>query len=156
MTTLKQILMAIAATAVSVHASPVSPNVDDNVLAARSGACNQGDCPDFNAAFDLYYRRSILPVNGSAITVETYEGRINDCGKCQKIFTNKDGCFNFTSCGRKQNICVDFRRSRAHRIWKDNNHKSCYHIKADYFGNCGIATSNSASYHPDRGIPCNF
>ncbi|KAF4978102.1 hypothetical protein F66182_17372, partial [Fusarium sp. NRRL 66182] len=89
---------------------------NSTALTKRSGPCNQGTCPDFNAAFDFFARQYAQGVNGSSIIWWTYWGRWNDCNECGDIPTNADGCFDFTSCGRPQSICVDNTNFRAHRI----------------------------------------
>lgn len=125
-------------------------------LTKRGGPCKQGDCPDFNAGFDFFSQRFVIPVNGSAITTWAYFGRVNDCKKCHKINTSKDGCWNFTSCGRKQNICVDTHKARAHRIWRDKNHRTCYKMSRKDLGNCGVGVTNSIIWHPTGEIPCTW
>ncbi|CEJ93618.1 hypothetical protein VHEMI09196 [[Torrubiella] hemipterigena] len=216
MTALKNILFAVAATAVGIQASPVAADstatsivgapapvvteastplegkqleeflanehnlipegaldVSDTELAnvtikyvqehpeilglnKRGGPCSQGDCPDFNAPFDFFSQRFVIPVNGSAITTWAYFGRVNDCGKCHKINTSKDGCWDVTSCGRKQNICVDSGKARAHRIWRDNGHKTCYKMTRTDLGNCGVGLTNSIIWHPAGETACNW
>lgn len=170
---LKQILVAVAAVALSVHATPLAAvDITNTALAlelARSqeasvdaqgltkrGACDQGDCPDFNAGFDFFAQRYVNAVNGQPIVYWGYWGRYNDCGQCSKIITSSDGCFSFTSCGRKQSICVDTKKFRAHRIWQDVNHKTCYSIAAAYYGNCGVVLTNSNVYHPTGEVACNW
>lgn len=205
MATLKQVLIAVAAAAVSVLASPLStdptattiisaakPTVSEiskplegkeledflagwpytpegsvditnttlatelTALAKRSGGCNQGDCPDFFAAFDFYRQHYVTFSNGQALNYWFYWGRWNDCGQCGEVATSKDGCFDFTSCGRKQNICVDTGNSRAHRIWKDNGHKTCYKTKQDYLLPACPPVAASDITHPINEVACNW
>ncbi|KAI8306063.1 hypothetical protein K4K59_011690 [Colletotrichum sp. SAR11_240] len=212
MTTVKQVLITIAAAAVSVHASPLSadstataiigppePAVtevsqpligkeledfvpytpegaidvtnttlgfelvkfidahpDANGLTKRSGPCGQGDCPDFNAAFDFFSQRYVNAVNGGAIVTWGYYGRWNDCGQCGRIQISGDGCFDFTSCGRKQSICVDTGHARAYRIWHDVGHKTCYNAARADLGNCGVVLTNSIIWYPTGEAACNW
>lgn len=129
-------------------------------LAKRSGLCSQGDCPDFNAAFDLYEQHIVAPVwgtPGGPVNYWAYWGRWNDCGQCGMVQTSKDGCWDFTSCGRPQNICIDTGKSRAHRIWKDNGHKTCYSIKVDWMsGDVCPPVAAVGLAHPTGEIPCNW
>ncbi|KAI8265799.1 hypothetical protein K4K58_010682 [Colletotrichum sp. SAR11_239] len=212
MTSLKQILITIAAAAVSVHASPLSadstataiigapePAVtevskplkgkeledfvpytpegaidvtnttlgfelvkfinahpDANGLTKKSGPCSQGDCPDFNAAFDFFSQRYVNTVNGGAIVTWGYYGRWNDCGQCGRIQISGDGCFDFTSCNRKQSICVDTGHARAHRIWHDVGRKTCYNAARADLGNCGVVLTNSIIWYPTEETACNW
>lgn len=154
MTTFKQLLL-LAITAAAA-ANPLSSDADVDGLTKRGSACDQGDCPDFNAPFDLLYQRFVTPTPGGTVTTNAYYGRVNDCGKCDKIITNSNGCYDFKGCGRDQTICVDKGKSRAHRIWKDSNHKTCYHIATKYYGNCGVGLTNSAVYYSNGEIPCTW
>jgi hypothetical protein len=101
-------------------------------LTKRSG-CSQGNCPDFGNAFDLLEQHIVATVWDGVVNYWAYWGRWNDCGQCGKIQTSAGGCFDFTSCGRPQQICIDSANGRAHRIWKDNGAKGCYSIAAHYF-----------------------
>ncbi|KAF3395266.1 hypothetical protein DPV78_009079 [Talaromyces pinophilus] len=130
--------------------------INGNALTKRSGGCNQGDCPDFSAAFDFYEQHYVSAVNCSDINYWIYWGRWNDCGQCGRVSTNKDGCFDFTSCGRKQSICVDTGKSRAHRIWKDNGHKSCYRTKRDYLLPACPPIASSDISHPIEQVACTW
>lgn len=128
---------------------------NETALAKRSGACHQGKCPDFNAGFDLFEQHWVVPVWGSAAVYWTYSGRWNDCGQCGEVPTSKGGCFDFTSCGRKQNICIDYKKARAHRIWKDNGHKTCYKIDRAFIGGCGVLAEATID-HPVGEVPCTW
>jgi hypothetical protein len=122
-----------------------------------SGACDQGDCPDFNAGFDFYAQHIVAPIGNTNTNYWAYWGRYNDCNQCSKLQqTSKDGCFDFTSCGRPQNICVDINNSRAHRIWKDNKAKECYRITRDNLGSCSSPVVESWVAHPVEKIACNW
>jgi hypothetical protein len=180
MVSLKQILIAVAATVISVHAVPLSTESattaislegaidvsnttssfdaqsDANELSKRGSACDQGDCPDFNAGFDFLTQRFVNAFQGSPIITFAYAGRVNDCGQCHRLFTSKDGCFDFTSCGRAQQICVDSGKARAHRIWKDNGHKTCYRADRHDYGNCGVGLTNSIIWSSGAETACNW
>lgn len=215
MTTLKQILIAMAAAAVSIRASPLSAdstataiigapesavteiskplegkeledliasepytpegaidvtnttlgfelvkfidaNPDANALTKRGGPCSQGNCPDFNAPFDFFSQRYVNAIDGRPLVTWAYYGRWNDCGQCGKILISKSGCWDFTSCGRKQSICVDTGKARAHRIWHDVNHKTCYKATRSDLGNCGVVLTNSVIWHPAGETACNW
>ncbi|KAK1853123.1 hypothetical protein CCHR01_04261 [Colletotrichum chrysophilum] len=192
MTTLKQVLITIAAAAVSVHASPLSADstataiiggpepavtevskplkgkeLEDFVPYTPEGAIDvtnttlgfelvKGDCPDFNAAFDFFSQRYVNAVNGGAVVTWGYYGRWNDCGQCGRIQISGDGCFDFTSCGRKQSICVDTGHARAHRIWHDVGHKTCYNAARADLGNCGVVLTNSIIWYPTGETVCNW
>lgn len=125
-------------------------------LTKRSGGCNQGDCPDFFAAFDFYEQHIVTSFMGYSIVYWVYWGRWNDCGQCGEVQTGSNGCFDFTSCGRPQSICVDIGRSRAHRIWKDNGDKSCYLTQRDYlFPVCPPVAASDIS-HPIEQVACTW
>ncbi|KAF5621345.1 uncharacterized protein FTJAE_11374 [Fusarium tjaetaba] len=109
-----------------------------------AGPCEQGTCPDYNAAFDLVY---------------TF---INDCNNCQRTKVGSSlggtvagGCLDFTSCGRAQTICVDPGKTRAHRIWKDKNVKTCYNLRVEDLGSCGFVKSRIV-LHPTGETACNW
>ncbi|KAL5348027.1 hypothetical protein ACLOAV_006507 [Pseudogymnoascus australis] len=206
MPTLKHVLIAVAAAAVSVFASPLStdatatttisapkstvseiskplegkdledflagyPHTPEGsiditnttlatelttALTKRSGGCNQGECPDFHAAFDFYRQHYVTFSNGQALNYWFYWGRWNDCGQCGEVATSNDGCFDFTSCGRKQSICVDAKNSRAHRIWKDKGAKECYKTKRDYLLPACPPVAASDITHPIEKVACNW
>ncbi|KAM3450068.1 hypothetical protein MY3296_006376 [Beauveria thailandica] len=136
-----------------------------------SGPCSQGSCPDYNAAFDLVYTFTAVPVPPSPdcpgcppLTVFSSNSdiRVNDCGQClrKKVGSSlggavPGGCYDFRACGRDQVICVDPGRYRAHRVWKDRGHKTCYKMKADYLGGCGFVKSRII-VHPENEVPCNW
>lgn len=132
---------AITANVTEPDVSPVPSN-----LVARGG-CDQGQCPDFYAGFDTL--RQYLEIRPSDNWT-----RINDCGQCQRFSVSLDMCADFTSCGRPQNICVDFSRKSAHRIWKDRNQRSCYEIR-DAYNKCG-QNFHQLVYYPHREIPCTW
>lgn len=131
---------------------------NDTTLNKRSGGCNQGECPDFFASFD-FYRQHIVTFNnvdGVALNYWFYWGRWNDCGQCGEVPTSNDGCFDFTSCGRKQSICVDAGNSRAHRIWKDRGDKSCYRVQRDYLLPVCPPVVASDITHPIEQVACTW
>lgn len=145
-----------------------SSNPEKDVVSVLSGPCQQGTCPDYKAAFDLVYTFTAVPVNGQpgdpplTIFESRSDIRVNDCKKCyrHKVGSNigesvPGGCYNFTSCGRKQVICVDPGKYRAHRIWKDKGHKTCYRMKVERLGGCGFIKSRIV-LHPIRTIACNW
>lgn len=87
----------------------------DLVLGNLSG-CSQNTCPDYGTGFDLLLQQTPTSTGG---TYDTWYGRVGDCSLCQRFPTGPNGCFDFSSCGRNQVICVDIYNNRAHRIWKD-------------------------------------
>ena len=113
--------------------------------------CEQGACPDFFANWD--YRIAFFWFGDIADIF--YKFRSNDCGFCQDLSTNADGCLDFTSCGRDQSICVDWYNGRAHRIWKDVNHKTCYSLTWHIVGDCGLIKEQDI-YRPYQEVPCNW
>ncbi len=123
---------------------------------AKRGGCSQGDCPDFFAAFDLLEQHIVAPVWGSPVNYWAYWGRWNDCGQCGKVQTSSDGCFDFTSCGRPQTICIDRNNGRAHRIWRDIGAKSCYSIKAEYFTDACPPIAATNLRRPTGQVACNW
>jgi hypothetical protein len=148
--------------------SDSSSKSTDDTVTIMSGPCSQGDCPDYKAAFDLVYTFTAVPVNGNPgdppLTIFESQSaiRVNDCNKCQrhKVGSNlgnsvPGGCWDFTSCGRKQSICVDPGKTRAHRIWKDKNVKTCYRMKVEYLGSCGFIKSRIV-LHPTATVACNW
>lgn len=125
-------------------------------LVKRSGACDQGDCPDFSAAFDWYEQHWVIAMGETYANYWAYIGRWNDCGQCGTASTSADGCFDFTSCGRPQNICIDIGNMRSHRIYKDTGGKHCYKLKREYYGNCGPALVASRISRPIEKVACNW
>jgi hypothetical protein len=180
MTALKQILIAVAFAAGSVYAVPLSTestatairsestteifnttlSTDSHLNASaptqRSGACDQGACPDFFANFDFFTQRFVNAIWGNPVIVYGYAGRVNDCGQCVRVDTDQGGCYDFTTCGRAQQICVDSSKARAHRIWKDNGHKTCYKADRHDYGNCGIGLTNSIIWSSGAETACNW
>lgn len=138
------------------HGSSSSSSSTTAALAKRSGPCDQGNCPDFSASFDLYEQRFVVPVGPSYVDIRYYFGRWNDCGQCGMVQTSSGGCFDFTSCGRPQSICIDQHQARAHRIWKDVNFKACYRNHVSYYGNCGIGVVATRIDHPVEQVACNW
>lgn len=133
--------------------------------APASGPCAQGECPDYSAPFDLVYQFTAVPVPGDPPTT-IFESssaiRVNDCGQClyHKVGSNlgntvPGGCYDFNSCGRDQTICVDPGNTRAHRLWKDLNVKTCYHMQVEDLGSCGPIKSRIV-LHPDNTVACNW
>ncbi|KAG4253067.1 hypothetical protein FPRO03_07028 [Fusarium proliferatum] len=134
-----------------------------------AGPCDQGTCPDYNAAFDLVYTFAAVPVPPSnpgdpplTIFSSNSDIRVNDCNNCQRTKVGSSlggtvagGCLDFTSCGRPQTICVDPGKYRAHRIWKDKNVKTCYNMKAENLGGCGFVKSRIV-LHPNGETACNW
>ncbi|KAM3489679.1 hypothetical protein MY3957_007022 [Beauveria namnaoensis] len=157
----------------------VSPNPASASAAAAkggdvgilSGPCSQGSCPDYNARFDLVYTFTAVPVPPSpdcpgcpplTIFSSNSDIRVNDCGQClrKKVGSSlggsvPGGCYDFKACGRDQVICVDPGKYRAHRVWKDKGHKTCYKMKADNLGGCGFVKSRII-VHPENEVPCNW
>lgn len=126
----------------------------DGLVQILSG-CDQGNCPDHNALFDfikVFWWDSSSEHN---IAYYLYHVRVNDCDSCQGISTSNDGCVDFNSCGRDQNICVDINNNRAHRIWKDNGHKTCYSIQWEVIGSCGLAAETHI-FWPLAEVACNW
>ncbi|RSM15188.1 hypothetical protein CDV31_005122 [Fusarium ambrosium] len=127
-----------------------------------SGSCNQGSCPDYDKAFDMMYTWSqqSTPSPGGAppnvLVWNDFNIRVNDCGKCyiKRVGSTGGGCYDFTACGRAQSICVDSGKNRAHRIWKDNGHKTCYRVEQVGLGGCGIIMMR-VIYRPVGEIACN-
>lgn len=137
----------------------------NNTISTRSGPCSQGDCPDYDAPFDLVYQFVAVPVQGNpplTIFESSSAIRVNDCGQClyHKIGSNlgnsvPGGCYDFTSCGRKQTICVDPGNTRAHRIWRDKNVKTCYSMKVERLGSCGPIKTRIV-LHPKGTVACSW
>ncbi|TPX08148.1 uncharacterized protein E0L32_010215 [Thyridium curvatum] len=134
-------------------------------LIVQSGPCSQGTCPDFHAAFDLVYTFTAVPVPGDPpLTIFSSDSdiRVNDCDKCLRHKVGSSlgnsvpgGCYNFKTCGRDQVICVDPDKYRAHRIWKDNGHKTCYNMKVDRLGDCGFIKTRIV-IHPTGETACTW
>jgi hypothetical protein len=107
-----------------------SSNPASVVRAALSGPCDQGECPDYDAGFDLVYTFVAVPVPGSnpgdpPLTIFSSDSyiRVNDCDQCLRHKVGSSlggqvpgGCYDFKACGREQSICVDPGNYRAHRI----------------------------------------
>ncbi|TFK95541.1 hypothetical protein BDV98DRAFT_577581 [Pterulicium gracile] len=88
----------------------------------RFASCDEATCPVFVTPFDLV--RHVISLEDSGplpgpLIFEHWAGRVNDCGQCIYTTTGRDGCWDFTSCGRPQQICVDRNNNRASRVWKD-------------------------------------
>lgn len=96
--------------------------------------CDQGDCPDKHRGFDHMWVGRI--VDGYWQHEDMI--RVGDCGVCMSrvVGTGGGGCWDFNSCGRDQQICVDTGHSRAHRLWKDVGHKECYGMEYENLGSC--------------------
>ncbi|KFY27564.1 hypothetical protein V491_00848 [Pseudogymnoascus sp. VKM F-3775] len=143
----------------------ISSNPVNDTISTRSGPCSQGNCPDYNAPFDLVYQFVAVPVQGDPpLTIFESSSiiRVNDCGQClyHKVGSGlgafvPGGCYDFTSCGRQQTICVDPGNTRAHRIWKDKNVKTCYGMKVETLGSCGPIKSRIV-LHPKGTTACNW
>lgn len=147
---------------------PASSKNDVSIL---SGSCEQGTCPDYFAPFDLVYTFIAIPQppvpdcpSCPPLTYFTSNSdiRVSDCGQClrQKVGSSlggqvPGGCYDFNACGRDQSICVDPGNTRAHRIWKDKGHKTCYRLKVEYLGECGFIKSRIV-LHPDGEVACNW
>ncbi|KAI9172656.1 hypothetical protein HJFPF1_02165 [Paramyrothecium foliicola] len=95
-------------------------NPTQDVISLMSGACSQGNCPDYNAAFDLVFTFVAVPVMGDPDSppLTLFEGssdiRANDCKKCSRKKVGSSlgnsvvgGCYDFTGCGRKRSIYID-------------------------------------------------
>ncbi|KAJ2978229.1 hypothetical protein NQ176_g3935 [Zarea fungicola] len=146
-----------------------SPNVARSDIDIRSGPCSQGTCPDYDAAFDLMYSFVAVPQPPACpgcppTTIFSSDSyiRVNDCNNCQmhKVGSSlggavPGGCYDFNGCGRDQTICVDPGNYRAHRIWKDRNVKTCYHMKVEDLGGCGFVKSRII-LHPDNEVACTW
>ncbi|KAF4336562.1 hypothetical protein FBEOM_9546 [Fusarium beomiforme] len=148
--------------------SPSDSSSPSDAVSIMSGPCQQGDCPDYKAAFDLVYTFTAVPVPGGPgdppLTIFESQSaiRVNDCDKCyrHKVGSNlgesvPGGCWDFTSCGRPQTICVDPGKRRAHRIWKDKNVKTCYNMQVEFLGDCGFIKSRIV-VHPTGTTACNW
>ncbi|KAM3486754.1 hypothetical protein MY8738_000248 [Beauveria namnaoensis] len=150
---------------------PPPPPAGAGNVGILSGPCSQGSCPDYNARFDLVYTFTAVPVPPSpdcpgcpplTIFSSNSDIRVNDCGQClrKKVGSSlggsvPGGCYDFKACGRDQVICVDPGKYRAHRVWKDKGHKTCYKMKADNLGGCGFVKSRII-VHPENEVPCNW
>ncbi|KFY44783.1 hypothetical protein V494_01308 [Pseudogymnoascus sp. VKM F-4513 (FW-928)] len=140
--------------------APQSANVPNDIL-ARGGSCNQGDCPDYNGGVDLIYQWTVIPQPGVGsappiplVTME-YHGRWNHCDKCGRVKTSSDGCFSFTGCGVKQDVCIDEKNKRMHRIYRDTGRKKCWGIESHGLGGCGFV-KETIVFTPTDEIPCNW
>jgi hypothetical protein len=147
-----------------VEGSTPNPAKDD--MGVFGGPCDQGVCPDYNAAFDAVYTFTAVPLPGqpgspplTIFSSDTYV-RINDCGECQnhKLGSNLNqmtgGCWDFRSCGRDQTICLDPGNRRAHRIWKGYT-KTCYEMRLEYLGDCGFVKARDI-LRPIREVGCTW
>ncbi|OAA66030.1 hypothetical protein ISF_03868 [Cordyceps fumosorosea ARSEF 2679] len=157
-------------TATTEQTSP-NPAAAKNEVSILSGPCSQGTCPDYNAGFDLVYTFTAVPEPPDpscpgcpplTIFSSNSDIRVNDCKQCLRHKVGSSlgnsvpgGCYNFKTCGRDQVICVDPGKSRAHRIWKDKGHKTCYKMKAEYLGGCGFVKSRIV-VHPTGETACNW
>ncbi|KAM0437913.1 hypothetical protein ACHAPT_002278 [Fusarium lateritium] len=146
---------------IEIPPEETSANTGDVTL--MSGPCNQGTCPDFDKGFDMMYTWSMQSqpgVGGAPPTTLVWNDfviRVNDCGKCysHRVGGTGGGCWDFTSCNRAQSICVDDRNNRAHRVWKDNGHKTCYRMSQVGMGGCGIIQAR-VIFRPDATTACNW
>jgi hypothetical protein len=138
----KKLLMMVSAIAVRAMPAPASE-------------CSQGACPDFSANFDFI--QSFWQDHSSEHNIiwYTYDVRVKDRGDCVDTSTSRDGCVDFNSCGRDQNICMDYPNQRAHRIWKDNGHKTCYSMTTHWIGDCGLRAQPTITY-PYEEVPCTW
>ncbi|KAK3177341.1 hypothetical protein K4F52_009860 [Lecanicillium sp. MT-2017a] len=142
--------------------APTSAN-PANEISAMGGACDQGKCPDYFKPFDMMYTWTQIeqPGGGGAppttIVWNDFVVRVNDCDKCysHKVGSTHGGCYDFTACGRKQAICVDSGKDRAHRIWKDSNVKKCYKMTEIGLGGCGFVQAR-VIWRPDNQVACNW
>lgn len=159
-------------TAVAERVSPApGPASSESDVSILSGPCSQGTCPDYNAPFDLVYTFTAVPEPPDpscpgcpplTIFSSNSDIRVNDCGQCLRHKVGSSlggsvpgGCYDFKACGRDQSICVDPGNTRAHRIWKDKGHKTCYRLKVEYLGGCGFVKSRIV-LHPDGEVACNW
>ncbi|ATY67285.1 hypothetical protein A9K55_000265 [Cordyceps militaris] len=154
-----------------VSANPGGGASAKGEFSVLGGACDQGNCPDYNAGFDLVYTFTAVPLPPDpgcpgcpplTIFSSNSDVRVNDCGQClrKKVGSSlggevPGGCYDFKACGRDQVICVDPGKRRAHRIWKDKGHKTCYNMKVEYLGGCGFVKSRII-VHPDGETACNW
>lgn len=179
MISLKQALI-MAMTVVAVVATPVaitetaalakdsiadapalqSHNIPNDILTRGGTGCSQGECPDYDAGVDLIYQWTVIPQPGfegappiPLVTME-YHGRWNDCDKCGRVKTSGDGCFSFTGCV-KQDVCIDQKNNRMHRIYKDTGLKKCWAMKGTDLGGCGFV-KETFIWTPTDEIPCNW
>lgn len=159
------------AVAEGISESSAGEQGGDLDIVARGSACSQGDCPDFNASFDLVYTFTAVPEPPDSscpgcppLTIFSSNSaiRVNDCKKCMRKKVGSSlggsvpgGCYSFKGCGRAQTICVDPGKYRAHRIWKDKNHKTCYRMKVENLGGCGFVKSRII-LRPDGTTACNW
>ncbi|KAK2598142.1 hypothetical protein QQS21_005693 [Conoideocrella luteorostrata] len=135
----------------------------DGQMTVMGGACNQGTCPDFDKAFDMMYTWTQITTPGeggappTTLVWNDFVVRVNDCGKCysHRVGSTHGGCYDFTACNRPQQICVDDGHNRAHRIWKDKNHKTCYRISQIGYGGCGPVKAR-VIFRPDGETACNW
>lgn len=144
------------ATAITTNLTAITTTNSIDQLHILSG-CNQANCPDHDAPFDYeeYWFEVDSPGPSPPYVAISYFVRVNDCGQCQGIQTSQDGCVDFNSCGRDQNICVDINNSRAHRIWKDNGHGSCYTGTWDIIGDCGLIKQTHI-WWPIQEVECTW
>ncbi|OBT97446.1 hypothetical protein VE01_04415 [Pseudogymnoascus verrucosus] len=138
-----------------------SPNLPNNILARGGTGCSQGTCPDYNAGVDLIYQWTVIPQPGVGgappipLVTMGYHGRWNHCDKCGRVSSSGDGCFSFTGCGVKQDVCIDTKNGRMHRIYKDTGRKKCWAIKYHNLGECGFVKQTNI-WEPTNEIPCNW
>lgn len=160
------------ATSSNENIEETSPNTADDGYSILSGPCSQGKCPDYNAGFDLVYTFTAVPnppdpncpgCPPTTIFSSNSDIRVKDCGQCKRHKVGSSigdsvpgGCYNFKTCGRKQTICVDPGKYRAHRIYKDSGNKHCYKMKVEGLGGCGFVKSRIV-LHPVGGeVACNW
>ncbi|KAH7304085.1 hypothetical protein B0I35DRAFT_484754 [Stachybotrys elegans] len=132
-----------------------SSNPAKDVIGIMSGPCDQGCFPDFDKAFDALWTLTVADGSHWADTLL----RIGDCGQCHTHTIGSGyggmsgGCWDFRSCGRDQQICVDPGNRRAHRLWKGYV-KTCYQMEFVYLGSCGPIEREIL--RPVREVACNW
>ncbi|KFX95949.1 hypothetical protein V495_00248 [Pseudogymnoascus sp. VKM F-4514 (FW-929)] len=137
------------------------PSLPKDIRERGGTGCSQGDCPDYNAGVDLILQETVIQQPGfdgappiPLITIE-HHGRWNHCDKCGRVKTSGDGCFSFTGCGVKQDVCIDQKNNRMHRIYKDSGVKKCWGITGHSLGGCGFV-KETFIWTPTDEIPCNW
>ncbi|OIW30933.1 hypothetical protein CONLIGDRAFT_630845 [Coniochaeta ligniaria NRRL 30616] len=107
--------------------SPINDTTAGN-LTVQSG-CYQGDCPDFDASFDLLTSQGLYYAH-----FLRYNHRTDYCNECHQWEVNGGGCKDFTICGHDFSMCVDIGMMRAHRYL--DGKKDCFLLEQNDLGYC--------------------
>lgn len=114
----------------------------DGSIVAR-GCAQQTACPRYKERnFDLLKMGQVY-----------WWLRFDDCGQCVSVQTGPGGCGDFTTCGRRQNVCVDVENNRAHRLYLDNGAKECWW---GMFWDLGRECNHEHVWYPSKRVDCTW